>query len=128
MRTKHVLGALVLVALLAAAGSASAQTLSAAQTSTALSLTAADYPLTITHTYQRGSVTRTYQANGTYTESTANGLGDLVSITVFGATTRYGVIDNETTPGTGRKALVSFTSREAAEGTTGIIVVDVIVF
>ena len=49
---------------------------------------------------------------------------------VFGASTAYNVIDNETTPGTGRKALVSFSSRREASGsvTATIIITENVVY
>ena len=118
---------LSLLACILPAAEASAQGITAARTHTTLDLDPQDYPLTIAHVYEGGRVNVQYSADGSYTQPAAQGLGNLLSVVVFETTVAYGTIDNETTPGTGRMALASFTSVREGDGTvTGVVVVDVV--
>lgn len=112
--------AIIIAAALPGATKATAQSVDADQVKTTLSLDAQHFPVTITHLYRLGRVQTTYTSNGSYSQPAAEGLGHLESMVIFGTTLHLGIIDNETTPGTGRAVLVSFTSAQEPDGTTSV--------
>ncbi len=117
--------AFLAAALLFATATAAAQT--AVSIETQLTMDAGDYPVTVTHHYQNGTATATYTANGTYAQPVAVGLGDLVGVSVFAGLVAIPGIDNETTPGTGRRVQVTTKyGRDGSGVSTANIVIDLI--
>jgi hypothetical protein len=114
----------IALGLLLLTATAAAQGIPATGISATVDLEAVDLPATFTYVYEGGRLPVTYSANGVHTHAAAQGLGNLLSVAVFGTTVHYGIIDNETTPGTGRVVLVSFTSRQEAGGTIGLITAE----
>lgn len=117
--------AFLAVTILFATTTAAAQV--ALSITTQLTIDARDYPVTITHHYQNGTATATHTADGTYTQPLTAGLGDLVGVSVFAGLVAIPGIDNETTPGTGRRVQVTTKYARDGSGTmTGfIVIVDV---
>jgi len=109
----RLLGAAAIIALTSFLSSreAAAQGVDADRVNASLTLDASHFPVTITYVYRLGRVPVTYTSNGSYSQPAAE-LGALESIVIFGTTLHLGAIDNETTPGTGRAVLVSFTSAQ----------------
>lgn len=122
-RTLHLALLFSLACILLATNAPAQQTgVAATRITTTLSLDAQDYPLTVAYVYEEGRTHAEYSANGSYTQRTAQDLGNLLSVVIFNTTTLYAIIDNETTPGTGRTALVSFTSAQETDGSTTAII------